>query len=167
MRAARLAEAAALPDLERSAAALFAGAGELAWIAGHEPTPADFYPPLIAAGSVWVADAGPGGLAGFVSAETVERELHVWELAVAEPFQRRGIGRRLMAAAIGHARALGLASVTLTTFRDVAWNGPFYESLGFAPVDPWRLEPRLDDLLRGEAARGLPAERRCAMRLAL
>jgi hypothetical protein len=25
--------------------------------------------------------------------------------------------------------------MTLTTFRDVAWNGPFYERLGFVAVD--------------------------------
>jgi len=27
--------------------------------------------------------------------------------------------------------ARGLPSVTLGTFRDVGWNGPFYEQLGF------------------------------------
>jgi hypothetical protein len=29
------------------------------------------------------------------------------------------------------ATAEGLPAVTLTTFRDVAWNGPFYAKLGF------------------------------------
>ena len=30
--------------------------------------------------------------------------------------------------------ARGLPSVTLGTFRDVGWNGPFYEKLGFEAV---------------------------------
>jgi hypothetical protein len=33
-----------------------------------------------------------------------------------------------------HARTLGLTSLTLTTFRDVPWNAPFYAKLGFEYV---------------------------------
>jgi hypothetical protein len=40
-------------------------------------------------------------------------------------------------------RSHGFDAVTLTTFRDVPWNGPFYEKLGFRP---------LTDLSRGLAA---------------
>lgn len=167
IRLARPDDAAHLPAIERAAGVLFLQAPGLTWIAQHEPTPADFYPPLIAAGSAWVAHDGQGDLVGFVSAETVGRELHVWELAVHPRAQRRGLGRRLMGAAADHARALGLEAVTLNTFRDVPWNAPFYASLGFSILDGHTLSPRLDDILRGEIVRGLPGERRCAMRLLL
>ncbi|MDR3512418.1 MAG: GNAT family N-acetyltransferase [Caulobacteraceae bacterium] len=167
IRPARPHEAGALPAIERSAGALFASLPDLAWIAGHELTPAEFYGPLIVAGSVWVAESPDAGLVGFVAAETVLGVLHVWELAVHGAFQQRGLGRRLMTAAVDHARALGLEAVTLTTFRDVAWNAPFYESLGFEIADERTLAHRLSDILRGEVVRGLPGERRCAMRLSL
>ena len=45
--------------------------------------------------------------------------------------------------------AHGYAELTLATYRDVPWNGPFYASEGFVelgPVDDWY------------AARGLPPE---------
>jgi ribosomal protein S18 acetylase RimI-like enzyme len=167
IRPARPEEAADLPAIERAAGTLFRQAPGLAWIAEHEPTPADFYPPLIAAGSVWVAEDAQGRLVGFVAAEVVGRELHVWELAVHPRAQRRGLGRRLMTRAADHARGLGLDSVTLNTFRDVPWNAPFYASLGYAIVGGHALGHRLDEILRGEIVRGLPGERRCAMRLLL
>ena len=69
-------------------------------------------------------------------------------------FQWRGLGRRLVALAADHTRALGLASVTLNTFRDVAWNAPFYEKLGFRVLLEAELTPRLADILRHEIAIG-------------
>jgi N-acetylglutamate synthase-like GNAT family acetyltransferase len=44
---------------------------------------------------------------------------------------RKRIGRQLIACVADHARTLGLTSLTLTTFRDVPWNAPFYARLGF------------------------------------
>jgi hypothetical protein len=42
----------------------------------------------------------------------------------------------------------GYPAVTLRTFRDVPWNGPFYLRRGFAVVDSAALSP-------GHVARGL------------
>ena len=47
------------------------------------------------------------------------------------------------------ARARGYDDITLATYRDVPWNGPFYASEGFVETGP------VDDFLR---ARGLPPE---------
>jgi len=60
-----------------------------------------------------------------------------------------------------------MAAVTLTTFRNLAFNAPFYERFGFAYVEGAALtrDARLQDVLLAEAAHGLPAENRCAMRL--
>jgi ribosomal protein S18 acetylase RimI-like enzyme len=164
IRLARPRDAMRLPDIERSAGTLFRAAPDLAWVADHTPTSAGFYAPLIRGGTVWVAAAGGVAPVGFVSAEVVDEDLHVWELAVRADAQRRGLGRRLMRAAMDHARAQGLAAVTLTTFRDVAWNAPFYQSLGFRVLTESELSAVQVDSLRGEAARGLPMERRCGMR---
>ena len=57
IRAARPEDAAYLPTIERSAGALFRTAPGLEWVAEHSVTPADFYAPLIAAGTVWVVEA--------------------------------------------------------------------------------------------------------------
>ncbi|MCY1313558.1 hypothetical protein D9M70_640920 [compost metagenome] len=79
--------------------------------------------------------------------------------------QGLGLGRALIAAAIAHARDSSLGAVTLTTFRELAWNERFYRKLGFRTLDEEGLDPRLVQILAKEATYGLPAERRCAMRL--
>ncbi|WP_262358249.1 GNAT family N-acetyltransferase, partial [Bordetella pertussis] len=54
----------------------------------------------IAAGTSWVAECPGAGLAGFLVAERTADALHVWELAVRREMQGRGIGGRLVRAAI-------------------------------------------------------------------
>ena len=54
--------------------------------------------------------------------------------------------------------------MTLTTFRDVPWNGPYYERCGFRVVEPGELGPGLRRIRAAEVARGLDAEPRVAMR---
>lgn len=72
---------------------------------------------------------------GFVTVELVDGAAHIWQLSVLPSMQRRGLGRQLVGAACDWARARGHAAVTLTTFRDVAWNGPFYIKLGFSELN--------------------------------
>jgi hypothetical protein len=59
----------------------------------------------------------------------------------------------------------GLTSLTLTTFRDVPWNAPFYARLGFEYVT--ELTPELRQKREEETAHGLAFDSRCAMRLPL
>ena len=48
--------------------------------------------------------------------------------------------------------------MTLTTFRDVAWNGPFYSRIGFAEVEDLEAHPRLAKELAEEADDGWSIE---------
>ncbi|WP_374570278.1 GNAT family N-acetyltransferase [Phenylobacterium sp.] len=149
-----------LPPVERSAAELFRGSAQ-DHVADGEVSPAPFYRPLAEAGLVWVAEAGDG-IAGFAACEAFDDALHIWELAVARPYQARGIGRALVEDAVRAARTMGLPAVTLTTFADIAWNAPLYRKLGFRALDGAERPQRLRDVLAREAARGLTG--RCAMR---
>jgi hypothetical protein len=54
--------------------------------------------------------------------------------------------------------------VTLTTFRDVPWNMPFYARLGFEIVPPEQVGPALFAIVEGETRRGLDPARRVVMR---
>ncbi len=60
-----------------------------------------------------------------------------------------------------------MEALTLTTFRDVPWNAPLYQRLGFELLTGPEIGERLARILVGEAERGLPGDRRCAMRLLL
>jgi hypothetical protein len=57
--------------------------------------------------------------------------------------------------------------VTLSTFRHVAWNAPFYARLGFRELAEEQLGPGLRRVRADEARRGLDLSRRLVMRLDL
>ena len=68
---------------------------------------------------------------GFASVEVIDGAAHIWQLSVDPAFGRQGRGRALVERVCEWARGQGLDSVTLTTFRDVPWNAPFYARMGF------------------------------------
>ena len=103
---------------------------------------------------------------GFVSVDIVDGCAHIDQLSVLTDHGGRGIGRALLDEAVRWARASGLAAVTLTTFRDVPWNAPFYRRVGFEVVDD--PTPGLAVVRAGERADGLDGfGPRVAMRLVL
>ena len=121
---------------------------------------------MLAEGLVWVADDG-GELIGFAACQHFMDALHLWEIAVRRDRQGQGAGRGLMARVAQEAQERGAGAVTLTTFRDLPWNGPFYASLGFRALAPDELNGRLTAILMRERRLGLDVEARCAMRLTL
>lgn len=157
IRRATTADAELLPAIEQAAGTSFAAVPGLEWIAEDRVLGAEEHAAAIAAGTAWVAENDEP--IGFLTATVAGDALHIDEIAVLPAHQGKGIGRQLIATAVDAARARGLTAVTLTTFRDVAWNAPFYARLGFVEAD----DVRLAALLAGEDARGLPG--RCAMRL--
>jgi GNAT superfamily N-acetyltransferase len=103
---------------------------------------------------------------GFVCVELLDGEPHIWQLAVLPHHGRRGLGRALVDAACEWARGEGFEAITLTTYRDVPWNGPFYRSLGFADLED--LPPGLAAIREHERSVGDDDfGPRVAMRLAL
>jgi hypothetical protein len=54
--------------------------------------------------------------------------------------------------------------MTLTTYRDVAWNAPFYRRLGYREFAPGPDRPALLALIEKEAKWGFAARPRLAMR---
>jgi ribosomal protein S18 acetylase RimI-like enzyme len=154
-----------LPAIERSAGLAFRGSSQDA-VADGDDNPVEFYLPLQAQELVLVATEG-GSLLGFSACQACEDALHLWELSVRLEEQRRGIGRELVLATEDLARVRGLRAVTLSTFRDIAWNAPFYARLGFVELSLEDLNPRLAAIREHEAALGLDIANRCAMRLAL
>ena len=168
VRPARPDDLPLLPDIEVSAAGLFRDEG-VAIIAGEaEDAPLDFTPaevwaPIAAAGLLWVMAEGDGPPGAFLAARIEENRLHILEFDVHRRHQGQGLGRRLLAFAIDEARRRGLAGLSLTTFRDVPWNAPFYASAGFEIVERDAATPLLTAYLDREAARGHDPARRCAM----
>jgi GNAT superfamily N-acetyltransferase len=89
---------------------------------------------------------------GFACVEVVDAAAHIWQLSVHPRAGRQGRGRALVKSVCDWAVANGLPAVTLTTFRDVPWNGPFYARLGFREVED--LTPGLAAMRQHERAIG-------------
>jgi GNAT superfamily N-acetyltransferase len=94
-------------------------------------------------------------LVGFAHVVPHDLHAHLEQLSVLPSYQRQGIGTTLVHAAMEEARWAGYDRMSLTTYRDVPWNGPFYAGLGFTEVAPARLERFQRDLRDHERALGL------------
>jgi len=103
---------------------------------------------------------------GFVRLEIVDGLAHLEQLAVSPDYAGAGIGRSLVEAAKAWARESGFHAMTLCTFADVPFNGPFYASCGFTELAT--LTPGLARLRRIERKLGLDdLGRRIVMRVEL
>lgn len=156
-----------LPEIERRSGAIFRHWPGLEWIADDQVQSEHQHLALIADGLALVAEVPGFGLAGFLNGEVSADALHIWQMAVDHDQQGQGIGRALIAAARQAAVDRGIAALTLTTFREVSWNEPYYQRLGFVTLADEELSPRLKAVLSSEAQAGLPMTQRCAMRCRL
>lgn len=166
IRPAQPCDLVCLADVERSAAQRFHGT-PMAWAADGDPLPLADLVAAHAAGLLWVALRDDGQVCGFALAQPMDGDLFLVEMSVALPSQGRGLGRGLMQAVLGHARAAGCyGAVVLTTDRELPWNGPFYRRLGFRELAP-PYSPGLQRRVQAEADAGFDPRRRCAMRYPL
>ena len=162
IRLARAEDAEAFHRVEEDAAALLHEEPSLAGIPVPPSTSAEDYRRTIAAGQCLTAAVGDE-VVGFAAAGRVGRELHLHELSVARAHQRKHIGSTLLRALKIDAANSGLRAITLNTYRDIPWNGPFYARRGFVEVDDFETRPHLLRSIEEAVGAGMPRARRCAM----
>ncbi len=157
------ADVATLPAIERDASAIFSPEDLPPEIAAHT-LPIENLIQAQREGRLIVARGSTGSVLGFAHVMRIDDGALLEELDVDPKFGRRGIGRRLVEAACGWARQRRLHSITLSTFREVAWNAPFYARLGFVvcPAESWT--EALRRLRDNERRAGLDLDRRVIMR---
>jgi GNAT superfamily N-acetyltransferase len=155
-----------LPNIEREAASSFADWQVPTEVLGRQ-TPLSELAAAQRAGRLWVARCQAGTVVGFALVALLGDEPHLQEMDVLPSHGRQGIGRALVQAVQEWARVSGYAALTLTTFRDIPWNAPFYARVGFKEVSREELSPALRATVREEAARGLDPQRRVVMSCSL
>ncbi len=154
-----------LPDLqriEREASSRFRGLGLLDHLLDNSLSLGELSRHQ-RAGRIWVAADGTDRLVGFAVANVLDGTAHLEELDVVPHAGRRGIGRRLLDTVCAWASGQGFTALTLSTFRDVPWNEPFYRQAGFDAVEPPALTPALRAVLAREAEIGIDLDRRVIM----
>jgi GNAT superfamily N-acetyltransferase len=144
---------AVLADVDERASTLFR-------IAGLSVPAVDGRPPGGRPRQIYVAGRP---VVGFAAVGELDGEAWLAGVAVVPGSMRQGLGGRLIEQACAWARSAGYGAIVLTTYADVAWNGPMYARHGWVELpDP---APELAAVRAWEVANGLDgAGRRIAMR---
>jgi GNAT superfamily N-acetyltransferase len=160
--AARLQDLSRLSAIELAAARLLEGHAPESIL--NETTSLDVLKQAQRDGRLWVALADDLPV-GFAHVEVVEPDaVHLEEIDVHPEHGRRGLGAKLVLRVCEWASAHRYGSVTLTTFREVPWNMPFFAQLGFVIVPPEQLSTSLLAIVNDETRRGLNPLRRVVMK---
>lgn len=160
IRLATAADVPVLQEIERAAGKGFADIG-MSFVAEDEPPPAQTLLEYVHAGRAWVCGDEP---VAYLIAEVVDGNAHLEQVSVHPDHARRRIGRALMDRMIEWAGRERLPAVTLTTYTEVPWNGPYYERCGFRYLTDAELTPGLLAIRAAEAAHGLDRWPRACMR---
>ena len=153
----------ALISVDKAASALFAPTGLLEREALGDHVPTEVFEVEIPGGNVFVARNQHGWPVGFALVRLRGSGLYLDQVSVHPDHGQMGIGRALVIRVLTEAEARKLPHVSLSTFRDLPWNGPFYSSMGFKEIAPERLEPYMKEI--EEAQRPfMDVSQRCFMR---
>ena len=170
LRTASASDSAAICEIDFSATTKFGSIPELADLAaGEDATPK--IEEWLTLGRIYLAEED-GQAAGFIAVHEMDGVLYIAEISTHSDFQGKGIGSELLDAAFQWAIDLathdgtGIARVSLTTYPDIPWNGPWYCKRGFKEVDAANVGPLHSEKMRyDEEERTLvrPGYRRCCM----
>ncbi len=166
IRLARLDEIDRVREIEDEAGTIFYGTG-LIDESRDVSFPLSDLVHLVDAGQVWVACGEDDVPVGMVIASVREGAAYVEEMDVVPSYGRRGLGTLLLSTVCEWAQSNGQAVITLSTFRDLPWNGPFYRKNGFRDLEPAEWTPGMVRIREREAGHGLRVEARVFMRLDL
>lgn len=154
-----------LPGIEKDAGTLFSDFG-LEEISTADPLSEKFYRELPRGSLVLVATSS-AAIVGFSVGMIVDGQAYLREVSVKRSHARQGIGKRLVDSVIQWAVEHNYCVLTLTTYRDLPFNGPFYEKSGFRVFEPNDRWPELRAIREKEKRSGLEICPRVAMRLEL
>jgi GNAT superfamily N-acetyltransferase len=154
-------ELGVLREIEAEAGEAFAHFG-MPEVAAYEALPVADLRVYADAGRAWVAVDDDDRPIAYLIAEPVDGCLHIDQVSVRPSHARRGVGRSLIEYAAD--RATDYPALTLTTFTEVPWNGPYYVRRGFRYLADAEITPGLEKIRAHEAGLGLDRWPRACMR---
>ncbi|MEV0250982.1 GNAT family N-acetyltransferase [Nocardia sp. NPDC050712] len=166
MRKIRQASESDLPvlqDIERAAGKPFAGIGMQA-VADDDPPTLATLREFQRAGRAWVLPDDTDHPIAYLVLGLVDGNAHIDQVSVDPDHAGHRIGKGLIDHAVRWAKDQDLQAITLTTFTEVPWNGPYYERLGFHYLAPGAETPGLRELRAAESTHGLDRWPRACMR---
>ena len=153
-----------LRDIEEAASTLFEHTS-FALEVDQEPLPIELLQEQQKQELIWVAVDSQESPVGFAVVLIMGDYAHLHELSVAPMHGCQGIGTQLVKTIIQFANTSGFDGVTLSTFKDVPWNAPFYYKLGFREMREDDIGSHLQNIRKKEAKMGLPVSERILMKI--
>ncbi len=150
-----------ITEIEQHGGKKFTDIG-MAWVTARPSSNKQELEEGINAKSIFIA-AESDNLLGFIHLGMVDNHGHVFEVSVDYGAQGKGVGKLLMLHAEKWASSHDFEAISLTTFKHVAFNGPWYQSLGYNEIDPDNTLPELKMIINGERASDLNKSERVAM----
>jgi GNAT superfamily N-acetyltransferase len=166
IRSAQVEELPLLAPIEQAAAIRFQDT-PYAFLADSEPLSIEFVQQRFQAGQVWVIVDQADQVIGFALTREVDRTLYLEELDIAPQHGRRGLGKALVETVQAWGKDSGYNTMSLSTFRDLPWNAPFYAKLGFRILDAAELTVGFQAIRQHEHEAGHPIDDRVIMHCAL
>lgn len=159
-------------QIATSAVAKFGTIPELAHLAKGESFMTAKIQQSLEKGRIFLAEQHGDTPVGFLGAYQVDSALYIAEVSVSNDHNGKGIGGMLIEAVLQWARDRARANnedearVSLTTYAEVPWNGPWYGKRGFKVVDAAIVGPKHVEKMRYDReVRDLnrPGYTRCCM----
>ena len=161
----RFAERLDIPGLiasDRAASELFRPTGLIPDMAAiPESIPADVLSEAIEQAMVLCATK-ESQTVGFALCQLKGKQLYLHQLSVDPQHGRKGLGTALTRHVFALTEEHKCSAVSLSTFRDVRWNAPFYEKLGFREIPRKKLK-RWMLKIEADQAETLDVSKRCFM----
>lgn len=154
IRAARPDELSTLQVIEVASGAMFLSVGMDA-VAEDPPPELSDLAAQQRAGHILVSTDTADLPVAYLILEELDGWAHIAQLTVHPDHARQGLGRSLILEAGRWAGRRGLQGLTLTTFRDVPWNAPYYRRLGFRQVPENHWSAGIRRVVAAETAHGL------------
>jgi GNAT superfamily N-acetyltransferase len=154
---------AVLVDIERATGRMFL-ALDADLFADQDPGSIEELAPYADGGRAFVSVDAEDRAVGYLLVDPVDGAAHIEQVSVHPDHARKGLGRALIEHAASWASARDLSSLTLTTYVEVPWNGPYYERLGFRYLTADEETPGLRAIREHERALGLEVWPRTSMR---
>ena len=132
-------------------------------VADDEPLSTDELRRFQQDGRAWVSVDENDDPIAYLLVDAVDGWLNIEQVSVHPSYAGQGLGRQLVDLADRLAVERGLCGLTLTTYVDVPWNGPYYERLGFRVVAEAETSQGMKAIRDREARQGLDAWPRAVM----
>jgi GNAT superfamily N-acetyltransferase len=151
-----------LPEIERAAGEAFRGL-KMDAVADDAPPTVEDLRRFQSDGRAWIFADEHNSPVAYILVDVIDGRVHIEQVSVQPSHARRGIGRQLIDAVEQWGRADGEVGLSLTTYTEVPWNGPYYERLGFRYLADADIPDSLRAIRAQEALAGLDEWPRAVM----